>query len=169
MHDGLDRPTGRRSEGDLPAKTSRPLEDMGPCLSRAFYAFRTLLERLLAESGLNEWFSPGMGPVFYALLEGDNCTMSEISLRTGLARCTLSGQIARMKRTGLIRTRRDAADGRAVRVILTPQARSLAPRLGRLHQQILEMLRGTMTPERFEEVRLGLVRMIEAMQECGRT
>jgi DNA-binding MarR family transcriptional regulator len=77
-----------------------------------------------------------MGPVLFELLEEDDLTLSELSVRARIAPSTLSEITAKMEAAGLLRRRRDARDGRVSRVRLTQKARVLRPRLRELDQRL---------------------------------
>jgi DNA-binding MarR family transcriptional regulator len=113
-----------------------PLDQLIWFIGRAYYAYIGLLERLLAETGLDEHLRPGMGPILFALFEQDDRSIKEIAARVQLSYPTLTGVLVRMEQQGLVERQRDAADGRVVRVHLTPLGRSLEPRC----QQVVSVL-----------------------------
>ena len=112
------------------------LEQVSFYLGRAYYSYIGLLERLLAEMGMDDTLRPGMGNVLFALFEEDNVTLTEIARRLQVAKSTMTSVAARIKKAGLVTTHRDPDDGRAVRLRLTPLGRSLEPRCRELAQQI---------------------------------
>jgi DNA-binding MarR family transcriptional regulator len=57
----------------------------------------------------------------------DGLTQSELQEQVGVDASTLTGLLQRLTRHGLVRRRRDPADGRALRVYLTPRGRALRP------------------------------------------
>jgi DNA-binding MarR family transcriptional regulator len=57
----------------------------------------------------------------------DGLTQSELLEQVGLDASTLTGLLQRMTRQGLVRRKRDRADGRVLRVYLSPRGRALRP------------------------------------------
>lgn len=128
-------PTTARS-----VRRASTLEDLPLYLPRLFYAFLGLVERRLADSGLDRHLRPGMGHVLLALYEQDDCIIKEIGRRVQIANGTLTGLLQRMEEARLIECRRCAADGRAVRVRLAPLGRSLESRLRAFHREVTATL-----------------------------
>src|SRR5438874_6698498 len=59
----------------------------------------------------------------------DGLTQSQLQEQVGVDASTLTGLLQRMTRQDLVRRHRDAADGRVLRVYLTPRGRALRPEL----------------------------------------
>jgi DNA-binding MarR family transcriptional regulator len=57
----------------------------------------------------------------------DGLMQSDLLEQVGLDASTLTGLLQRMTRQGLVRRKRDGADGRVLRVHLTPRGRALRP------------------------------------------
>ena len=133
-------------------------------LGRAYYNYLGLLERVLAVSGLDRYVRPGMGHILFALFEQDDRVIKDIVARSQLSYSTLSGLLARMEKAGLIACRRDETDGRAVRVCLTPLARSLEPRCHAAVRRINEVMLGKMSEAEIAQAQQLLARMIDAMR-----
>jgi DNA-binding MarR family transcriptional regulator len=121
-------------------KTPEELNQVGFLLGRAYYSYIGLLERLLVESGLGEYCRPGMGSLLFALFREDDRTIGQVGRELGLARSTMTGMVARMRRAGLLTEHRDPGDGRAVRLRLTPLARSLDSRCRTLAEHMEQTL-----------------------------
>ncbi len=116
------------------------LDQISFYLGRAYYTYVGLLERVLADMGLDRHIRPGMGNVLFALFERDEQSVSEVAQRLRVAKSTMTGMVAGIKNAGLVTTHRDPADGRAVRLKLTPRGRSLEPRCRQLGRRIDIML-----------------------------
>ena len=117
------------------AVTSDPLLDLGQfgfLLGRAFYTYIVFLEGWIEAEGLARWCKPGMGSFLSALLRQDDRTLTEIARELGVAKSTMTGVVARMRKSGLITTATCRDDSRAVRIKLTPLARSLEPKFRRI-------------------------------------
>jgi MarR family transcriptional regulator, organic hydroperoxide resistance regulator len=89
-------------------------------LGRAYFAYVGLLERVLVEQKLDHILRPGMGVVLFSLYERDCVSIKELAERSQLACSTLTGVLQRMEDAGVVTRTRDDADGRSVRVALTP-------------------------------------------------
>lgn len=82
-------------------------------------------------------------------------TMAELSDGLGLERSTVSGLIDRAVQRGLVVKAADAADGRAVRVRLSPKARAVA-------QEITRQIGVRMTPS-IERLNVGEQKRLAAL------
>lgn len=133
-------------------------------LSRAYYNYLGLLERVLAELRLDRHLRPGMGHILFALFEKDGLVIKDLVARAQLSYSTLSGLLSRMEKAKLVICRRDAKDGRAVRISLTPLARSLEPQCHAAVQRINEIMLGQMSEKEIAKAQKLLDRMIDATQ-----
>jgi DNA-binding MarR family transcriptional regulator len=149
-----------------------PLDQLIWYLGRAYYAYVGLLEEVLAETGLDRHLRPGMGHILFTLFEEDDRSIKDIAARSQLACSTLTGMLVRMESAGLIERRRDADDGRVVRIRLTPLARSLEPRCRAVAQQLNELFETGMGNNAVRRTKKLLQQMIETMRnsaspKCG--
>jgi MarR family transcriptional regulator, transcriptional regulator for hemolysin len=69
--------------------------------------------------------------VLHALAAGDHRTQSELALAVGVRQPTLTHHLDGLERAGLITRRRDPANRRVQRVLLTPEGERLFVRLRR--------------------------------------
>jgi DNA-binding MarR family transcriptional regulator len=67
--------------------------------------------------------------VMSRLWRQDGLTQTQLQEQVGVDASTLTGLLQRMTGQGLVRRRRDHADGRVVQVYLTPHGRALRPLL----------------------------------------
>jgi|GEM_PF-801193 len=109
-------------------------------LGRAYLNYTAVLQSFLAETGLDRHFRPGMGPVLFALFDGDGVTLTELVARTSLAPSSVTEIIKRMERGRLVRRKRDIKDGRAVRVYLTAHARKFEDRCRAVDRRICAVM-----------------------------
>src|SRR5262249_12907650 len=119
------RKPGRSGRSGASARFPGGLDAVCFALARAYYNYLGLLERVLAETKMDRHVRPGMGHILFALFEQDDRVIKDIGARVQLSSSTLSGLLARMEKAGLVATRRDEADGRAVRVRLTARGRAV--------------------------------------------
>ncbi|MBI5774428.1 MAG: MarR family transcriptional regulator [Verrucomicrobia bacterium] len=124
----------------LPA-VARRLHDLPFCLAALYHGFRCLVDRLHLDSGLHlESVKPGMGTIFLALCDEDDCNVKHLVRRLCIPNATLTGLLDRMEKSGVIERCPCPDDGRAFRVRLTPFGRSLEPGMRRRHQHAMEIL-----------------------------
>src|ERR1700761_6202384 len=90
-------------------------------LVQVSFAVTAALNRVAAEQDLSLTQLRMLG-----ILRDREPTMAELATYLGLERSTVSGLIDRAVQRGLVQKNTDPADGRAVRVTLTAEARRLA-------------------------------------------
>lgn len=134
-------------------------------IGRAHYAYKQLLERTLARHGLDRVVRPGMGHILFALFEEDDCNIKDVVARSQLSFPTITVMLGQMEKDGLVERRRDREDGRAVRVRLTPLARSIEPRCRRVLARLNEVLGEDMSPAELRRLRELMARMIGSMRK----
>jgi DNA-binding MarR family transcriptional regulator len=147
-------------------KTPAPsaLDDLPLYLPRLFYAFLGLIERRLADTGLDAHLRPGMGHVLLALYEKDDCIIKEIGSRVQITNGTLTGLLQRMEHAHLVECRKCAQDGRAVRVRLTPLGRTLEPRLREFHRSVTATVQQDLAPREVDVAHEIFERILTSMR-----
>jgi DNA-binding MarR family transcriptional regulator len=145
------------------------LDDLPLYLPRLFYAFLGLVERMLAERGLDAHLQPGMAHVLLKLYAEDNCIIKDIGRSLRVAHGTLTGLLNRMRKAGLIECRRCGQDGRAVRVRLTALGRSLEPRVTAFHEEITGIVEHGLAPEEIATGKKFLGRMLDSLRTAEET
>jgi DNA-binding MarR family transcriptional regulator len=134
-------------------------------IGRAYYNYAGLLERKMAELGLDQYLPVGAGPVLFALFEVDDCIIKDLVRRIRISPSTLTGTLERLKGSGVIETRRDAVDGRAWRIKLTPLGRSLEPKCRILLRHLEQVLYRGMAEAEALALRDLLGRVIENLRQ----
>jgi DNA-binding MarR family transcriptional regulator len=81
------------------------------------------MDRRMREHGLTFAQAAVMSRLWWQ----DGLAQSELQEQVGVDASTLTGLLQRMTRQGLVRRRRDRADGRVLLVYLTPRGRALRP------------------------------------------
>lgn len=140
------------------------LEELFFHVSRAYFNYKILLERLLAEHELDRHLRPGMGHILFTLFESDGVIIKEIARRTRLSFPTITVLLQRMERAGVVERRRDPEDGRSVRVRLTPLGRSLEPRCRSVVRRLKEVVEADLSEGEVRVVKRALSVMIESMR-----
>jgi MarR family transcriptional regulator, lower aerobic nicotinate degradation pathway regulator len=100
------------------------VDDLRDGLVQVSFAVTAVLSRVAAEQDLSLTQLRVLG-----ILRDREPTMAELAIYLGLERSTVSGLIDRAGQRGLVQKSTDPADGRSVRVSLTAEASSLAPRI----------------------------------------
>ncbi len=151
-----------------PAKPVRlkthPLEELTFYIGRAYYNYKVLLERTLVELGLDQHVRPGMGHILFALFEDDDCNIKDIVARARLTFPTITVLLTRMEKASLVERRPDPDDGRAVRIRLTPVARSIEKRCYDALRRIRRVLHAGMTPRQVRRLKQLMSTMIDSMR-----
>ncbi|HUT89569.1 MAG TPA: MarR family winged helix-turn-helix transcriptional regulator [Thermoguttaceae bacterium] len=134
-------------------------------IGRAYYAYLGMLEGVLREAELDQYVRPGTGHILFALFEQDNRTIKDLVDRAGLSYSTLSGMVSQLRRARLVTCRRDAADGRSVRVRLTSLGRSLELKCRGALARVDEIMLAGISQSRLRVTRNALRQMTDAMRE----
>jgi DNA-binding MarR family transcriptional regulator len=132
-------------------------------LVRATHGFRAFADATLAEAGLTDAIRPGMGAIYYALLEADGCPVKHLVETLGIPNGTLTGLLDSMEKGGLIQRLSDPNDGRAWQVFLTPQGKALRQRMQKRHERVLEILNEGFSADDSQKLRELLSRVLENM------
>jgi len=73
--------------------------------------------------------SPGQIPILLCLIQEDGLIQKDLVHRSKMEQPTVAEQLARLEKRGFITRRRQAEDGRAFQVFLTPKARAMSAKL----------------------------------------
>lgn len=95
--------------------------------------------------------SAQMGVLFY-LEHHDGCLLKELGEGVGVKNAAITGLVARTERTGCIRRRASAEDGRATQVFITAKGHKKLDEIKRLNDELGRRLR-----EGFEEREIAVV------------
>jgi MarR family transcriptional regulator, organic hydroperoxide resistance regulator len=98
--------------------------NLGFLLAKASQRWNELLAAQFRLRGFAE-VRPSYGSVLLPLFEQDGLRMGEIAQRSRLSKQTMTTLVRLCERDGLVARTRDAADGRAFRIELTPRAREV--------------------------------------------
>lgn len=119
-----------------------------------------VFEKLLAEHGISE-FNGAQGRILFVLWERDGITISELSEKTGLAKTTLTAMLDRLEKIGHIRRKSDPADRRALKIVLTPEARGLKSQYDAVSAEMNEIFYGGFSDEEILAFEAYLGRVLE--------
>jgi len=127
--------------------------------------FQALLRRLRVEAGLRHKVAIGMGSIFFALLDKEECIMKDLATRLRMPKSTLSGLVARMEAVGWIERAECPEDGRALRLRLTRKARAMEPSLLARHDRAIELLQAGLSVREIAQLKRLLGRVVENLRD----
>jgi DNA-binding MarR family transcriptional regulator len=117
------------------------LESLPIHLARMYHGFVALVDRLRGEDADElPHFRPGAGSVYFALLENEGCTATDLAQRLGMPKPTITGLLDGLERDGVIERHPCPEDGRAMRLRLTKFGHKLEVGLRRRHEQSVQTL-----------------------------
>lgn len=105
-----------------------------------------VFEKLLNEHGISE-FNGAQGRILFVLWEKDGITVSELSQKTGLAKTTLTSMLDRLEEMGHIRRTSSQNDRRALKIVLTPEARMLEDKYNSVSDEMNDIFYGGFNDE----------------------
>jgi DNA-binding MarR family transcriptional regulator len=120
-------------------------ENLGYLLAKASQRWNEQLYEEFVRAGYPE-VRPAYGSILLPLFEEDGLRMGDLAVRARLAKQTMTTLVRLMERNGLVRRRRDPEDGRAVRIFLTPRARTFRSVAERVLDRLEERLADRLSP-----------------------
>ena len=147
-----------------PRAPARALDDVLFVVGRVYFNYVGVVERVLKDKKIDHLIAPGMGQILFALFEKDDRIIKEIAERVGLSQSTLTGLLTRMEKSGLIDRKRDAVDGRAVRVRLTTLGRSLEDRCWSVLEEMRSLVRKALSDDETATLRDGLNKLSASLR-----
>jgi MarR family transcriptional regulator for hemolysin len=105
----------------------------------------------------------GQNIILEVLWQNDGLTPGEIARRLDLATPTVVNAATRMEDAGLVIRERDGADGRLVRLYLTPQARSVQPAIERERSALEARATGSLTSQERRHLSSALAKIIDTL------
>jgi DNA-binding MarR family transcriptional regulator len=100
--------------------------NLGWLLAKASQRWNEQLAAAFRDAGFHA-VRPSYGSVLVPLFEEDGLRMSELALRSGLSKQAMTTLVRSVEEAGLVSRARDAEDGRAFRIFLTPHGNELRP------------------------------------------
>lgn len=130
------------------------LESLPIHLARMYHGFVALVDRLRGEDAEElPHFRPGAGSVYFALLENEGCTATDLAVRLGMPKPTITGLLDGLERDGVIERKSCEEDGRAMRLHLTRFGHKLEKGLRRRHEQAVQTLEEGLSQAEAAELR----------------
>jgi len=130
-------------------------------LTRAQKLLRTASDDAMSRHGVRV----GQNLVLEVLWETDGLTPGELAARLHVTTPTVVNTATRMESAGLLVRRRDPADGRLVRLHLTPKALAARQPIEEARRRLAEHATATLTDDERRHMRSALEKIIERMNE----
>jgi len=107
----------------------------------------------------------GQNIILEVLWREDGLTPGEIARRLDLATPTVVNAATRMEDAGLVLRERDSADGRLVRLYLTPQARSVRGAIERERSALERRATSKLTSQELRHLHTALAKIIDTLSQ----
>ncbi len=137
---------------------------VGYQLRRTFMALHRRLKAAIAPLGV----TPDQYVVLWVLSSTGELTQRGIHELIHSDGNTVAEVLGRLEAKGWVRRRRDAADGRARRVSITPTGQAMRRRIFRIARRFHRKALGTLTPLERDTFLATLVRVFESLESNGR-
>lgn len=141
------------------------LDQVGFYLSRGYFNYVALIERLLSTAGLDKQLRPGMVHVLFSLFDKDDQAVSAVARRLQLSKSTMTGMVERLRQAKIVALRKDSRDARAVRMRLTSVGRALKAPCMQMADELNAVLCRRFTDRERKEFKRLLDGMIRGMRE----
>ncbi|GII32693.1 MarR family winged helix-turn-helix transcriptional regulator [Planotetraspora mira] len=130
-------------------------------LTRAQKLLRAAADDAMSRHGVRV----GQNLVLEVLWETDGLTPGELAGRLRVTTPTVVNTATRMEAAGLLVRRRDPADGRLVRLHLTPKARAAQEPIEEARRRLAEHAMATLTDDERRHLRSALEKIIDRMSD----
>lgn len=134
-------------------------ENVGFLLAKASQHWNELLYERFVAHGFPE-VRPAYGSILVPLFEEDSLRIGELARRASLAKQTMTTMVRLLERDGLVMRERDAADGRAFLIRLTPRAERFRPVAERVLSELDELVRTRLSTHQQAALPAALKEMI---------
>jgi MarR family transcriptional regulator, organic hydroperoxide resistance regulator len=138
-----------------------PVTELIRLLTRAQKLLRAAADDAMSRHGVRV----GQNLVLEVLWETDGLTPGELAGRLHVTTPTVVNTATRMESAGLLVRRRDPADGRLVRLHLTPKARAAQQPIEEARRRLAEHATATLTDDERRHLRSALEKIIDQMGE----
>jgi len=126
-----------------------------------------LLENALRQEVAAYGVVPGQFPALLNLYQEDGLTQAELTRRVGIEQPTMARTLQRMERDGLIIRDPDPADGRRVRIRLTPLALKHQSPLAQAGHAVNARATAGLEPAELSAFLTTLARLVANLQAAG--
>jgi MarR family transcriptional regulator, organic hydroperoxide resistance regulator len=128
--------------------------------TRASKLMRAAADEAMSRHGVRV----GQNLILEVLWESDGLTPGELANRLGVATPTVVNTATRMQTAGLLIRQRDPADGRLVRLHLTPAARAAQRPIEQARQELAEYATATLTAVELRHLRSALLKIVAQLE-----
>lgn len=122
-----------------------------------------IFEKLLMENGIE--VSSGQGRILFVLWRNDNLTVSEISMKTSLAKNTVSIVVDGMVQKGIVERNINPDNRRQTIISLTKHARNLQEKYEQISQQMNQLFYEGFSEKEREEFEGYLARILDTLTQ----
>ncbi len=143
----------------MPTRTPNR-ENVGFLLAKASQHWNELLYERFVAHGFPE-VRPAYGSILVPLFEEDSLRIGELARRASLAKQTMTTMVRLLERDGLVSRERDAADGRAFLIRLTPRAGRFRPVAEKVLGELDELVRSRLPAHQQAALPAALKEMID--------
>jgi DNA-binding MarR family transcriptional regulator len=135
---------------------------LGTLLAEGADRWRDRLVETCRQAGFPD-VTPTNSPVLWPLFEMDGLPISEVGLRAGLAKSSMTTIVRGLERAGLVRLESDRADHRLKRLWLTPKARELERVLGDGVTRLRHRVTATLGIQGQQQLQQNLARLLDSL------
>jgi len=135
---------------------------LGSLLAEGADRWRSRLVEGCRQAGFSD-VTPTTCQVLWPLFEADGLPISEVGLRAGLAKSSMTTIVRGLERAGLVRLESDRADHRVKRLWLTPRARELERVLGDGVTRLRHRVTATLGIQGQQQLHQNLARLLDSL------
>ena len=123
-----------------------------------------MVEQILAKNNVTAFNGP-QGRILTVLWEKDHIPIQEISVKTGLAKATLTKMLDTMEQKGLLNRQFDSEDRRKILICLTEEASELRKQYSQVSEQMSEIFYAGFAEEEIVLFEKTLKRILNNLEE----
>lgn len=135
---------------------------LGSLLAEGAERWRERLVETCRQAGFED-ITPTTCQVLWPLFEEDGLPISEVGLRAGLAKSSMTTIVRGLEQAGLVRLESDRADHRVKRLWLTPKARELERVLGDGVTRLRHRVTATLGIQGQQQLHQNLARLLDSL------
>ena len=135
---------------------------LGDLLAEGAERWRERLVETCRHAGFPD-VTPTTCQVLWPLFEEDGLPISEVGLRAGLAKSSMTTIVRGLEQAGLVRLESDRADHRVKRLWLTPKARELERVLGDGVTRLRHRVTATLGIQGQQQLHQNLARLLDSL------
>lgn len=123
-----------------------------------------IFDKLLKNHGIDDFNGP-QGRILYVLWQQDNLSISELGIRTSLAKTSLTSMLDRMEERGYIQRNNTPNDRRQILITLTDKARSLNSKYDEVTNEMNQIFYEGFSDETINQFDIELQHVLENLKK----